>query len=81
LGVETDNKNGRVRVYESKERNREPTRELSYTDVRKVYRGFVDVVMAAVWAFTLTDQMLQFEYLRSRDFIFTVIENLPPDTL
>lgn len=81
LGVETDNENGRVRVYESKERDREPTRELSYADVREVYRGFVDVVMAAVWAFTLTDQMLQFEYLQSRDFMFTVIENLPPETL
>lgn len=81
LSVEIDEDNGSVRILDGSSRSRNVEKELPYTEVIELYSEFVDLVFALIWSFTLTDQMLQFEYLKSDDFKFRVIENLPGDVM
>lgn len=79
--VEINNDIGRVRIYNNQQRTRSVKQKLTYEELLSTYYEFVDLVMAVLWAFTLTDHMLQFEYLKSNEFKFRVVENLPPNVL
>lgn len=78
LSTEFDDSEGVVRIYSGRAKNRKIDREVQYETVIDSLYSITDLSMAIVIAFTLFEQLLIFEYLRSPEFKYRMIENIAP---
>jgi len=75
FSVEFDDDSGNVNIYNKRARHRVLEKQVSYEESLETYYKMRDLVVAVLYAFVFTEEMLLFEYLQSRDFMFRIIEN------
>jgi len=81
FSIEFDDDSGYVKVFDKRARRGNLNKKISYDEALEYYYKMRDLMVAVFYAFVLTEECLVFEYLKSSDFKFRIIENAEAGTI